>query len=493
MKHFAIIVIAALTILALTTPISSSARPSLAPTAVASGPAQGVDLDAPAVPGQFVIKFKSGAAAANRNTALQANGGRFVSRVAPLGVDVAEFAALKGKPDRSAVEALINTLKRDPSVEYVEPNYIYSASFTPNDPNLGSQWAWGVIQAFQAWDVTRGSSSVIIGDVDSGILNTHADLDAKIVPGFDFVDNDSTPQDGNGHGTHTAGTAAAETNNATGGAGMCPNCSLMAVRVLDNNGNGTLANVANGIIYAADHGTKVINLSLGGIGSTTLQNAVDYAWNKGIFLACAAGNDATSSTTNAFPGAYTNCFAVASTNSSDARSSLSNFGTWVEVAAPGEGIFSTWNNGGYNTISGTSMATPHVAGLAGLLASQGLTNAQIRDRICNTADRISGTGTSWTCGRINAFRAVSPAPTVTISCDTGNRRFACIAVVGGGTPGYTYAWQASNAAIVSGTNHPSINGGCNPTIFMVQVTVNDSAGATVTERASWPCRSGPLQ
>ncbi|MDB4895623.1 MAG: peptidase and in kexin sedolisin, partial [Firmicutes bacterium] len=134
---------------------------------------------------------------------------------------------------------------------------------------------------------------------------------------------------------------------------------------------------------------------------------VDYAWNKGVFLACAAGNDGTSSTANAYPGAYTNCFAVASTNSSDAKSSFSNYGTWVEAAAPGEGIYSTWMNSGYNTISGTSMATPHVAGLAGLLASQGLTNAQIRDRICSTADHISGTGSNWTCGRINAYAAVN--------------------------------------------------------------------------------------
>jgi len=446
MKRFAVVLIAAMAALALVAPISSFATPPPAPTAVPASPVQRVNLDAPAVPGQFVIKFKPGMSAANRSAAVQARGGSFISRVADLGVEVAEFPALKGKTNRQSVEALIDTLKRNPSVEYVEPNYIYSASFTPNDPNLGSQYAWGIIQAFQAWDVTQGSSSVVIGDVDTGIQNTHTDLDAKVVPGFDFVQNDSTPQDGNGHGSHTAGTAAAETNNATGGAGTCPNCSLMAVRVLDNNGSGTLANVANGIMYAADHGAKVINLSLGGSGSAMLQSAVDYAWNKGVFLACAAGNDNTSSTTNAFPGAYPNCFAVASTNSSDARSSFSNFGTWVEAAAPGENIFSTWNNGSYMTISGTSMATPHVAGLAGLLASQGLTNAQIRDRICGTADHISGTGTLWTCGRINAFRAVTggttPPPTPTPGPPpppTGGNR-----IVNGGFESGTSPWVQSS-------------------------------------------------
>jgi subtilisin family serine protease len=223
----------------------------------------------------------------------------------------------------------------------------------------------------------------------------------------DYVGWDYSPDDGNGHGTHVAGTAAAETNNGTGGAGTCPNCRIMPVRVLDNNGSGSLSNVANGIAWASDNGAQVINLSLGGPGSTALQDAVNYAWNRGSFLACAAGNDGTSSTTNARPGAYTNCFAVASTTSSDSRSSFSNYGTWVEAAAPGSSIYSTWLGSSYNTISGTSMATPHVAGVAGLLRSQGLSNSAIRSRLCNTSDRIAGTGSLWSCGRVNAYRAVT--------------------------------------------------------------------------------------
>jgi subtilisin family serine protease len=218
----------------------------------------------------------------------------------------------------------------------------------------------------------------------------------------------------------------------------------MPVRVLDNNGSGTLVNVANGINFASTNGARVINLSLGGSGSSTLQTAVNNAWNRGTFLACAAGNSNTSSTASAYPAAYPNCFAVASTTSTDARSSFSNYGTWVEVAAPGSSIFSTWLNSGYNTISGTSMATPHVAGLAGLLASQGLTNAQIRDRICSTADPISGTGSLWTCGRINAYRAVTgsapqPTPTPT-QPPSGTER-----VVNGGFENGTSPWVQSSS------------------------------------------------
>ena len=439
MKRRIAIILSVLTVLALFAPIAS--------LAASGGGGARVDLDAPAVAGQFVVKFKNSAFGIARPegiNAIKAQGGRMINRITALNADVAEFASLTGKHDRQATLALLNALKSNPNIEYIEPNYIYKVTFTPNDPNLSSQWAWAKIQAFQAWDVTQGSASVIIGDVDTGIQSTHADLDAKIVAGFDYVDNDSTPQDGNGHGTHTAGTAAAETNNATGGAGTCPNCKIMAIRVLDNAGSGTLANVANGITYAADHGAKVVNLSLGGSGSTTLQSAVDYAWSHGVFLACAAGNSNTSSTTNAYPAAYPNCFAIASTNSSDARSSFSNYGSWVEVAAPGEGIFSTWNNGGYNTISGTSMATPHVAGLAGLLASQGLTNAQIRDRICSTSDAISGTGTFWTCGRINAFRAVSggtsPTPTPSPTPPPGGGT-----IVNGGFESGTSPWVQSSS------------------------------------------------
>lgn len=360
----------------------------------------------PFVPGQVLVTFRPGTSGAERAKVAQANGAQVKQQIPQLNVDVMEFPALKANADARSLEAVMASLKKNPNVEAVDPNYIYEMNFTPNDPGYSQQWAWPKIQAPQAWDVTQGSSSTIIAIVDTGVQLNHPDLSAKIVAGYDYVDNDSTPDDGNGHGTHVAGTAAAVTNNSTGGAGMCPNCMIMPVRVLDNSGSGTLANVASGITWAADHGANVISMSLGGSsGSTTLQNAVDYAWNKGVFLSCAAGNNG--NTAANYPGYYSNCFAVAATDSTDAKASYSTYGTWVEVAAPGSSIYSTWTGSGYNTISGTSMATPHVSGLAGLLVSQGLTNAQIRDRILNTADKIAGTGTYWTGGRINAYNAVT--------------------------------------------------------------------------------------
>jgi thermitase len=387
-----------------------------------SAGAQQVDLQAPAAPGQFLVKFKPGAAELARAAATNAGGGRVSSRIDALDVDVVEFPALQGKPNPAANRAVYDALRQNPNVEYIEPNYIYQSQFVPNDPSQQtSQYAWSVIKAYDAWDVTQGSSSTVIAIVDSGVMASHPDLSGKVVAGYDFVDNDSNADDANGHGTHVAGVAGALTNNGIDGAGMCPNCKLLPVRVTGSDGHGTLVNLINGIVYAADRGAQVINLSLGGPdSSTSLQNAVNYAWNRGAFLACAAGNANSSSLV--YPAAYSNCFAVAATTRYDTRWDQSSYGAWVEVGAPGDRIYSTLPTGrcalcistGYSYLSGTSMASPHVAGLAGLLVGQGLTNVQIRDTICSSSDPISGTGTYWHCGRINALQAVlahtTPAP-----------------------------------------------------------------------------------
>jgi subtilisin family serine protease len=373
-------------------------------------------LPPPVIPGQFVVLWRPEA-----STAAVENGTQLATADPAPSLDMIDVSAMLAAGDDKTIDALLESYRNNPDVLAVEPNYVYSIDQAATDPNVNQQWAWGRINAPAAWAVTRGDPAVVIAVIDTGIQTNHPDLDAKIVPGYDFVQNDADASDGNGHGTHVAGSAAAETNNNLGGAGMCPNCRLMPIRVLGDGGSGSLANVARGIIYAADNGARVVNLSLGGGGATTLQNAVNYAWSKGVFLACAAGN----SNTNRFsyPAAYDNCFAVAATTSNDARASFSNYGSWVEIAAPGSQIFSTYTGARYGTLSGTSMAAPHVAGLAGLLASQGLSNTQIRDRLCASADRIAGTGSAWTCGRINADRAVrgtnlTPLPTTTTPAPT---------------------------------------------------------------------------
>lgn len=386
------------------------------------------------VPGEFLIKWKAGSSADQQVAAAQAQGGRIVDRIPALGIAAVRFdATVDGV--RSA-EDVIAAMGRSAVVEYIEPNYILSAfdqdqpddtvqpnqlvnrqllplvlkieTFVPNDPGRTQQYAWDRIQAYKGWLLNQGSPNVIVAVVDTGVQRNHPDLAGKIAGGYDFVDNDNAADDGQGHGTHVAGTVGAMTNNGVGVAGTCPGCRIMPIRVLDNSGNGSLFNVANGIRYAADNGAKVINLSLGGPdASRTMESVVNYAWNKGALLACAAGNDGTSDTTNSYPAFYNNCLAVGATDSDDDDAYYSNWGTWVDIAAPGSNIYSTTIGSSYGFKDGTSMATPHVAGAAGLLMSQGYNNAQARHLLQTLSDPIDGTGLWWSNGRLNIFRALN--------------------------------------------------------------------------------------
>lgn len=330
------------------------------------------------------------------------------------------------KVPSGTVEAAVRALSRNPLVLFAEPNGVYYAIGAPNDPDAGKQWQYNNtgqtggatdadIDAFEAWEIAAGSNAVAIAILDTGIDQSHEDLKAKITKNVNFTSS-KTVDDRYGHGTHVAGSAAAVTGNGKGVAGTCPGCVLYNVKVLGDNGSGYWSWIANGITWAADNGARVINMSLGGSsGSATVEAAVNYAWGKGVVVVAAAGNEGTSSPS--YPAYYERCIAVAATDHNDAKPGWSNYGSlWVDVAAPGVDILSTapdhnnkiWKRGvKYGTISGTSMASPHVAGVAGLVWS-GLcsVNVCVRDRVESTADSISGTGSYWAKGRINACRAV---------------------------------------------------------------------------------------
>ena len=352
------------------------------------------------VKGEVVVKFKDDAKGKSKDKVLKQVG----AKVIPDNDAVeSEFKVLKV----GNVEAVVKALNKNPQVEYAEPNYKFeAATWTPNDTYYqGYQYGPQNTETNDAWDITRGSSSQEIAVVDSGVDYNHPDLDGKTIRGYDFVDNDYYPMDENNHGTHVAGTAAAETNNSQGIAGMAPNTSIIAVRALDANGSGSLADIADAITYSADVGAEVINLSLGcDCSTTTLENAVNYAWNNGSTVVAAAGNDGVSTTFE--PASYENAIAVGAVDSNNQKASFSNYGTWVDVTAPGVDIAATVPNNGYAYMSGTSMASPHVAGLAALLASQGRSNTEIRQAIEQTADEINGTGTYFEHGLINSLEAV---------------------------------------------------------------------------------------
>ncbi len=353
------------------------------------------------VPGQVLVKFKSDAPLVSVQAVLSAQDVRAVGKVPALGVQ--RLTVPEGQE-----LAIIVALQHHPLVEYAEPNYIIHAVLAPNDPSFPSQWGLAKIRAPQAWDVTTGNSDLTIAIVDSGIDLDHPDLNGKIILGYDYVNEDWIPDDDYGHGTHVAGIAAAWTNNGQGVAGVSWGARLMALKALDAGGDGTYANVASAVTYAADNGAKIINLSLGGDhDSQTLHEAVIYAHNKGCVVVAATGNNGGPVL---YPAKYTEVFAVAATDSNDARAWFSSYGPEVDVAAPGVSIYSTYLGGGYTSIDGTSMAAPHVAGLAALVWSEypGYTNDQVEGRIEMTAVDLGTLGWDqyYGHGRIDAHAAL---------------------------------------------------------------------------------------
>jgi thermitase len=307
---------------------------------------------------------------------------------------------------------------------YIEPNMKVQAQFVPNDPYWSMQWGPQKIGADWAWNTTMGNHSVLVAVVDTGIDYTHPDLAANYAPlGYDWVNNDSDPKDDFGHGTHCAGIIAAVLNNSVGIAGVAQ-VRIMAEKVLDSSGWGYDDWVANGIINATDCGANIISMSLGGYGeSELLHDAVKYAYDHGVLLIAAAGNDDTDM--KSYPAAYDEVVAVAATDQYDNKAYFSNWGDWLELAAPGVDVYSTMptyhvtmNDWGYSVnysyMSGTSMACPHVAGVAALLWSLYPNKSRdwVRMWLRYTADDLGDPGFDiyYGYGRVNARKAFEQTP-----------------------------------------------------------------------------------
>ncbi|MFA6055175.1 MAG: S8 family serine peptidase [Thermodesulfovibrionales bacterium] len=420
------------------------------------------------VHGELLVKFKSGTAKASAQKAHQAVGASVI-RKSTLVQNVERVKLPQGLSVKDAIVRYMS----NPDVEYASPNFIRKVASTevmPNDDFFGDQWAlrntgqyaYGTagadIEATQAWRVSTGNYDIVIAVLDTGVDYNHNDLSSNMwrnasecdgVSGVDddhngFVDDckgwdfvtcekwddtgcvlpvtgDNDPMDEFGHGTHVAGIIGAVGNNQTGITGVMWRTHMMPVRILNQNGEGDDLDIAEGIKYAVNMGAKAINASWGGFGSTpVLQDAVEYANSHGVLFIAAAGNESNNNDLNPFyPASYPfgNIISVAATDQNDLRVPFSNFGyTSVDVAAPGTYIISTvpaWLDNGYSYLeqfSGTSMAAPHVTGLAGLLYSYytNFNSAQIRNMILYYVDILpSLDGWIATRGRINAFRAMS--------------------------------------------------------------------------------------
>jgi len=335
-------------------------------------------------------------------------------------------------------------------VDWAEPDYLAQAAAAPNDPYYPQQWSLAQIQAANAWAATSGQSSTIIAVIDSGFDFTHPDLQSQVwtnpgeipangldddsngyvddIHGWDFVQKDNDPSDDNGHGTQVAGILAAATNNAAGIAGMCPNCRIMPVKVMGSDGAANYSSIAAGILYAAQKGASVINLSLGGYSaSSLLQAAVQSAVDQyDVVVVAGAGND--NQNRPFYPAAYPEVLTAAGTNAFDQKSAFSNYADWVDLAAPAESMTTTFAGGGYGIVNGTSFASPLAAGVAGLVrsANPAWNAALVRSQLIQTSDPLDASNPAFAgllgAGRLNAFAALTaqPKPVLTLAQQTIN-------------------------------------------------------------------------
>lgn len=336
-------------------------------------------------PDQILVGFKPGTPAWDRAGSHANLGTKARGRVASIDVEIVEV------PKGRSVDSLIRMYKKNPNVVFAEPDYVATTAMTPDDPKYPEQWAHPYVNTPAAWSRNTGSSSVTIAVLDTGLDITHPEIAARVVNGYDFVNGDADPSDDNGHGTRVTGLAAATGNNALGIAGMDWNARIMPVKVMNSSGTGSWSVVARGITHAADNGADVVNLSLGGPASSTLQAAIKYAYDKGVIIVAAAGNSGTEAI--AYPAAYPEVIAVGSVWK-DRLSTFSNFGSQLSVVAPGESVWSIERGGGYRASAGTSAASPFVAGLAGLLhaVKPGIAPAEVKAVITSTARDLGDPG-----------------------------------------------------------------------------------------------------
>ncbi len=380
------------------------------------------------IPGEVVIGTKTGFFAHSLR----------LPQGASVGPDSPELASLHAAVIRvpsGEENTYAQQLHDTPGVQFAEPNYLVTTEdspVTPDDPLWPQQYGPAHIQAPEAWSVTTGSSRVILAVIDSGIDSNHPEFTGRILPGYDFVDGDTTPQDDCGHGTHVAGIAAAKGNNGQGIAGMAWNVEIMPVRVLDGYCGGSIVNVAEALVWAVERGARVINLSLGiSTPSTLLEDGTYYAYTHGAAIFAAAGN--TGSSPVVYPAAYPWVMAVGATDENDQRASYSNTGAGLDLMAPGTDILSTTPLGSfyyhytdgvtqkYGTLSGTSMAAAHASGAAALLASlpQFDTPDKIYQALTSTAmdldipgrDDDTGYGLIQTDQALNFTPTIQPTPT----------------------------------------------------------------------------------
>jgi subtilisin family serine protease len=372
---------------------------------------------------RILAKFVRGARAADVEKLLADLDVTTVRQIPQLRVRVLRVA-----PERR--EQTIGDLERSPLVARAEHEFlVQAADVTPNDKGWTDQWGPRLVSAPRAWDVTRGSQSVTVAVLDTGVDGSHPDLRGAVVGGYDVINQDAVAEDAHGHGTAVAGVIGARTNNGEGQAGLCWTCSLLAIRVLDAGGYGTTSTIAEGIVRAVDAGARVLNLSLGADATTeTESEAVAFAIARGAIVVAAAGNDG--QPTTFYPAADPGVIAVAATNEHDRLYGWSNRGSAVRVAAPGCNT-APLLHGAYTYFCGTSASTPVVTGIVALLLSVDptFTRSEIEQALQQSSVPLPG----LQFGRVDAARALEAlaGPRVRFAArGSGSRRYSLAAGLG---------------------------------------------------------------
>lgn len=352
--------------------------------------------------GRILIQPRAGLSDVELAKALNVHGGRSKQKIHGLNVHIVELPA-------GANEAVVaQLLARHPHIKSAELDMLVAPNQITNDPNFSSEYHLPIIQAPAAWDKSTGAG-VTIAILDSGVDGAHPDLAAHMVPGWNFFDNNNNSADVFGHGTKVAGAAAAIGSNGAGVAGVAWNAKIMPVRVTDTAGYAYWSTMATALTWAADNGAKVANISFSVQGSATVQSAAQYMKNKGGVVVNSAGNTSAVDTTLASD----TMISVSATDSADARASWSTFGPFVDVSAPGVGIWTTTMGGGYGAVSGTSFSSPITAGVVALMkaANPSLSPATLESILKSTSVDLGTPGYDdyFGAGRVNAEAAVTKA------------------------------------------------------------------------------------
>ena len=384
---------------------SSALLAALAIALAASSQAQAADEWAK---GRLLVMQRAGLAAAELDKLLKPHGG-VATRIGQSDLHIVQ---LPQAASETAVHAL---LAHHPQLKFAELDRRVAPALVSNDPYLGSEWHLAKINAGAAWDVSQGAG-VTIAILDTGVLPGHPDL--VQVPGWNFVDNNNNTADVQGHGTSVAGAAAAITNNGAGVAGVAGNAKIMPIRVADATGSAYYSTIASGVTYAADNGARVANASFGGLyASASIQSAGNYLKSKGGLLVVAAGN----SGANDGSPATTAMIPVSATEGGDLLTSWSSYGSYVALAAPGAGIWTTSSNGSYASVSGTSFSSPITAGVVALMmsAKPTLSSGQVESLLYSNALDLGAAGRDiyFGYGRVDAAAAVSAA-SASVAADT---------------------------------------------------------------------------